>query len=126
MESKQTPTLDFLAVFAKLNNGKVHQVLMNPETRLAIANFIAVREGSIKLEEQPTEGLIMWRRSVPDISKLNRDQVVGLYADFIISVPDDEDVVEFNKLIIEKWSNKALVYIKNKAWKLIETTNKTP
>jgi hypothetical protein len=118
MENNDT-SLDFIVVLAQLKNGNIHQVALRPETRLAIANFIAMQEGSLRLLEEPIDGLKLEYLKLPDISKLTRDQVVPIYVDHITSDPPEHITKALNELIIERWSNKALIYIKEKAWKEI-------
>lgn len=113
------PELDYLVVLATLKSGKIHQVLLRDETRDDIANFIAQREGSIRLVEEPMEGIETTYKRLPDITGLTRDQVVLLYIDLILSDAPQDRVVNFNQMILSKWSNSALIYIKEKSWREI-------
>lgn len=54
-----------------------------------------------------------------DVSKMTRDEVVPYYEFLISSSPSDGEVIRINNLILSKWSNSALTYIKEKAWKLL-------
>ncbi len=60
-----------------------------------------------------------------DISKLTRDDVVSFYVIMIEDCSNDLIIADFNKRIINRWSDSALVYIKEKAWKQI-ASNKLP
>ena len=46
--------------------------------------------------------------------------VVPIYVDLIRQMPDSP-ALEVNKAIIEKWSRSALLRIKTKAWRIVET-----
>ena len=46
--------------------------------------------------------------------------VVPIYVDLIRQMPDCP-APEVNKAIIEKWSRSALLRIKTKAWRIVET-----
>lgn len=55
---------------------------------------------------------------------MRRDDIVPYYVDLIKrtrhdSPADKKEIVAYNQLIMSVWSNSALVYIKEKAWKEI-------
>lgn len=56
-----------------------------------------------------------------DWSKLKRNDIVPLYVDLIKRNAPDTEVVVINLKIILRWSPQALTYIKDKAWKEIES-----
>lgn len=58
-----------------------------------------------------------------DLSKLTRDDVVSFYVMMIEDCSNDLIIADFNKRIINKWSDSALVYIKDKAWKQVADNN---
>ena len=50
-----------------------------------------------------------------------RDNIAQTYAFCIESIsPENPDFTKINHAIVERWSTNALIYIKEKAWKLIE------
>jgi hypothetical protein len=56
-----------------------------------------------------------------DVSTLTRDEVVPFYRNLIQSNPSDDEVVSINQLILTKWKPSGLIYIKEKAWKGINS-----
>lgn len=59
-------------------------------------------------------------KELTSVSSLTRDGVVPYYVDLLKKADTElnlDDVVRINKLILSKWSNSGLVYIKEKAWK---------
>lgn len=54
----------------------------------------------------------------------NRKAVIFSYATMIAKGPSKQEVMAFNTLILERWSNCALLNIKTAAWKLISEWNK--
>lgn len=50
-----------------------------------------------------------------NVSNMVRSEVVPYYIDLIISNASDNEVIRVNKLILSKWSNSGLLYIKDKA-----------
>lgn len=54
-----------------------------------------------------------------DISKFTRNEVVPLYVDLICKEATQAEIIELNQAIIKKWSNSALIYIKEKAWRYV-------
>lgn len=52
---------------------------------------------------------------------MTRDSVVPFYIDLIMreSDPSSPEVKRVNELILSKWSNSGLTYIKEKAWKAV-------
>jgi hypothetical protein len=50
-----------------------------------------------------------------------RDRIVPYYIDLIIrdNDPFSDEVKRINQLILSKWSNSGLIYIKEKAWKQV-------
>jgi hypothetical protein len=70
-----------------------------------------------------------------DILKMfTKENVIGktkaemgvTYAAFIVSEPSEEDIVKFNQIIIDNWSNRGLSDIKDKAWKILRTLKYMP
>lgn len=57
-----------------------------------------------------------------DVSKMIRNDVVPYYADLIHSYNNAQEAIRVNNLILSKWSPSGLIYIKNKAWKSIESS----
>lgn len=58
-----------------------------------------------------------------DVAKLKRNDVVPYYIDLIEKTQHDsggEEVVRINNLILSKWTNAGLIYIKEKAWKSLK------
>jgi len=59
------------------------------------------------------------------IDKLNRYEVVLICLELIKKgVGMSPEITEFNNRIITKWSSSALIYIKDKAWKLYYSKEK--
>jgi len=56
------------------------------------------------------------------VEKLKRKDVVPYYVDLIKSLPNSEEVIRVNQLILSKWSNSGLLYIKEKAWASLRST----
>lgn len=52
--------------------------------------------------------------------------MVPIYVNLIKSNPNQEEIIKINNMIIERWSSSALIYIKDKAWKIVEQANKMP
>lgn len=52
-----------------------------------------------------------------DLSKMTRDEVVPYYLSMLPSAVPQAEIIRVNQLIIRRWSNAALVYIKEAAWK---------
>lgn len=52
--------------------------------------------------------------------KITRDDIVPLYA-HVIFWKEYFDVVKINKAIMDKWSKSGLIYIKEKAWKKLDS-----
>lgn len=58
------------------------------------------------------------------IDGMVRDEMVPIYTHMLFDNADSEDVIRINKMIIERWSTSALLYIKNKAWKAYDPDGK--
>jgi hypothetical protein len=58
-----------------------------------------------------------------NVDLLTRNDVVPFYAELIKSNPNpnNEEVLRVNNLILSKWSNSGLIYIKEKAWKKLKS-----
>ncbi len=54
--------------------------------------------------------------------KVTRDDIVPFYAQ-VIYWKDCFDVVKVNKAIMDKWSKSGLIYIKQRAWKELDSLN---
>lgn len=54
-----------------------------------------------------------------NVSKLTRKDIIPFYVDLICRGTDPE-VVRINNLILTKWSVSGLLWIKEKAWKIVE------
>lgn len=54
-----------------------------------------------------------------------RDSIVPFYVDLIVSGVDPigPEVKRVNDLILEKWKPSGLLYIKEKAWKIVVAAN---
>jgi hypothetical protein len=65
-------------------------------------------------------------KKLTDLSGMRRIDVVPYYVTLIKGEadPSSTEVVRINSLIMEKWSPAALLYIKEKAWKVV-TPKKT-
>ena len=50
---------------------------------------------------------------------MKRDDVIPVYVNLIRSTPSQSEVQEVNNFIINRWSKSALIYIKDKAWRII-------
>ena len=48
-----------------------------------------------------------------------RDDIIPVYVNLIRSTPSQSEVQEVNNFIINRWSKSALIYIKDKAWRII-------
>lgn len=55
-------------------------------------------------------------RTLIDVSKMTRDDVVPYYASLIVS-GSEVHTKRINALILQKWTPSGLLYIKEKAWK---------
>lgn len=56
-----------------------------------------------------------------DLTKMTRKDVIPLYVDLIKKgVGSSPEIINFNMNIINRWSNSALIYIKEEAWKIIK------
>jgi hypothetical protein len=55
-----------------------------------------------------------------NVDLLTRNDVVPFYAELIKSNSNYEEVLRVNNLILSKWSNSGLIYIKEKAWKKLK------
>ena len=49
-----------------------------------------------------------------------RNDIVPYYVDLIKTDPSNDEVVRVNQLILSKWKPSGLIYIKEKAWKIVD------
>lgn len=57
-----------------------------------------------------------------DLTKMKRLDVVPLYVELIkrtVAKPFSDEVKTFNAMIINRWSNAGLIFIKEHAWKIV-------
>jgi len=53
---------------------------------------------------------------------MTRNYIVPIYVRLILDdTVSDERIKKFNHAIIKRWSISGLLYIKNKAWKIVES-----
>lgn len=57
--------------------------------------------------------------SIPTLKGLKRTDIAPHYVDLIRSNPTDIEILTFNQLILSKWTSYGLIYIKEKAWKIV-------
>lgn len=57
------------------------------------------------------------------VKDLTRDNVVPAYV-HLITAGNNEAVRAVNKIILSKWKPSGLIYIKEKAWKIVENKKK--
>ena len=57
-------------------------------------------------------------QEITDLNGITQAEVIPMYANIILSGVSDKEIFRINKMIIERWSNSALVRIKDKAWKI--------
>lgn len=53
-----------------------------------------------------------------DVSNMTRNDVVPYYV-HTIHFADKEEILRVNNLILSKWTSSGLLYIKDKAWKIV-------
>jgi hypothetical protein len=60
-------------------------------------------------------------KKLTDLSAMTRNDIVPYYVALINGEadPSSKEVIRINSLIMEKWSASALLYIKEKAWKIV-------
>ncbi len=58
-----------------------------------------------------------------DVSKMTRLDVVPYYVDMII-FGDRDETCRVNQLILSKWTSSGLIFIKDKAWKIVNDMSK--
>lgn len=58
------------------------------------------------------------------IGGVTRNDLVPMYAGMITFGAPDNFIVLFNKAILSKWKPSGLEYIKDRAWKLVDSFNK--
>lgn len=58
-----------------------------------------------------------------DVSKMTRDQVVPYYVDLIYA-GQNKDTLRINNLILSRWSDSGLIYIKEAAWRIVNATHR--
>jgi hypothetical protein len=63
-------------------------------------------------------------QDISNLSGLTQSEVVPMYAHLIIDSPPDSEIVRINKMIIDHWSNAALILIKDKAWRSVRNVPK--
>jgi hypothetical protein len=51
-------------------------------------------------------------------------EIFPMYANLIVDGATDEEIIRINQMIIAKWSNAALILIKDKAWRIVNQTKK--
>ena len=61
---------------------------------------------------------MMKLQEITDLNGITQAEVIPMYANIILSGVSDKEIFRINKMIIERWSNSALVRIKDKAWKI--------
>lgn len=54
------------------------------------------------------------------LKDMTRNDVVPVYVKMLQENISDDQVVRINGLIIKRWSASALIYIKDKAWKIYD------
>lgn len=59
-----------------------------------------------------------------DVSEMTRLDVVPYYVNLIIHINDRDEVCRINQLILSKWSSSGLLFIKEKAWKIVNDLSK--
>lgn len=85
-----------------------------------------------KLNSVPSAGTTDEQRTAADSlpsasveASLNkRDDVIPVYVNLIKNNSSQKDIQKVNNFIINKWSKSALIYIKEKAWKIVNDENK--
>jgi len=56
--------------------------------------------------------------SLHDVSAMVRKDVIPYYVDLILNAPQDE-IIRVNNLILSKWTASGLLFIKDRAWKIV-------
>ncbi len=59
-------------------------------------------------------------RTLERVDNLTRNKMVDYYTSLIF-IHDDSETLRVNKLILSKWKPSGLTYIKEKAWKKVES-----
>lgn len=54
------------------------------------------------------------------LQSMVRDEMVPVYTAMLFDNVHPDQVQRINSLIIKRWSNAALIYIKDKAWKIYD------
>jgi len=55
-----------------------------------------------------------------DLTNHTRKTASFMYANFILQNPSDEDVITVNQNIMNRWSKSGLIFIKEKAWRILK------
>jgi hypothetical protein len=63
-------------------------------------------------------------KSLTSLKGFTQSEIWPMYANLILSDTTDEDVQRVNKMIIDEWSNAALILIKDKAWRIVKNVPK--
>lgn len=63
-------------------------------------------------------------QDVTDLNGFTQAEVFPMYANLITDNPPDHEVVRVNKMIIDRWSNAALILIKDRAWRVLHNVPK--
>lgn len=64
-------------------------------------------------------------QELKNLNGLVQSEVIAMYANLITeSNMPNEEIARINQMILDKWSNSGLIFIKDRAWRIVKGLKK--